>query len=37
MEKNFVTFLEHLTKIKNLVSDNYLEGGGLHQVNKGGC
>ena len=34
--KNFVTFLEHLTKIKNLVSDNYLEGGGLHQVNKGG-
>ena len=34
--KTFVTFLEHLTKINNLVPDNYLEGGGLHQVNKGG-
>ena len=34
--KTFVSFLERLTGIENLISDNYLEGGGLHQINRGG-
>ena len=33
---NFLEFLESLTKIKGLVSDPYLEGGGLHQTKIGG-
>tara|TARA_Y100000590_G_scaffold372092_1_gene434929 strand:- start:300 stop:1151 length:852 start_codon:yes stop_codon:yes gene_type:complete len=33
---NFIKFLELLTGIDGLVSDNYLEGGGLHQIDRGG-
>lgn len=33
---NFIKFLELLTGIDSLVSDDYLEGGGLHQIDRGG-
>ena len=33
---NFINFLELLTDIDGLVADDYLEGGGLHQINSGG-
>ena len=32
----FLGFLEELTGIKGLTSDPYLEGGGLHQIERGG-
>jgi len=32
----FLDFLEHLTGIKNLIPDPSLEGGGLHQILRGG-
>jgi Rps23 Pro-64 3,4-dihydroxylase Tpa1-like proline 4-hydroxylase len=32
----FISFLEQLTGIKNLIPDPNLEGGGLHQILKGG-
>lgn len=34
--KEFCLFLENLTGIKNLKSDPYLEGGGPHEIKKGG-
>ena len=34
--KPFIRFLENLTGIRDLISDNKLEGGGLHQINPGG-
>ena len=34
--KPFISFLEELTGIKNLIPDQELEGGGLHQILKGG-
>ena len=34
--QTFIKFLELLTDIDGLVSDNYLEGGGLHQIDRGG-
>ncbi len=33
---NFIKFLELLTGIDGLIADDYLEGGGLHQINRGG-
>ena len=33
---NFINFLESLTNIKGLISDPFLEGGGLHQTTRGG-
>jgi Rps23 Pro-64 3,4-dihydroxylase Tpa1-like proline 4-hydroxylase len=32
----FINFLEELTGIRNLIPDSQLEGGGLHQILKGG-
>jgi Rps23 Pro-64 3,4-dihydroxylase Tpa1-like proline 4-hydroxylase len=32
----FLAFLEKLTGITNLISDPYLEGGGLHKIERGG-
>jgi hypothetical protein len=32
----FLTFLEKLTGIEGLIPDPYLEGGGLHQIERGG-
>jgi len=34
--KTFIKFLENLTGIKELVADNLLEGGGLHEIRKDG-
>lgn len=34
--KEFITFLENLSGLKNLISDPTLRGGGLHQTLKGG-
>lgn len=34
--KEFLTFLETLTGIDNLVADPYLEGGGPHEISRGG-
>ncbi len=34
--KPFLTFIEELTGIKNLIPDSDLEGGGLHQILRGG-
>ena len=33
---NFLVFLEELTGISGLIPDPYLEGGGLHQIERGG-
>ncbi len=33
---NFLSFLEDLTGIDNLIADNTLQGGGLHQIDYGG-
>jgi len=35
-EKKFIIYLEKITKIKNLFLDPTLDGGGLHQIFKGG-
>ncbi len=34
--KEFVSYLSKLTGIENLIADEMLEGGGLHQTNRGG-
>lgn len=34
--KEFIEKLSHLTGIENLIADDMLEGGGLHQTNRGG-
>tara|TARA_B100000029_G_scaffold405506_1_gene405900 strand:- start:570 stop:1418 length:849 start_codon:yes stop_codon:yes gene_type:complete len=34
--QTFISFLEKLTGIENLISDNNLEGGGLHEISRGG-
>ena len=34
--ETFLRFLEELTGIKNLIPDPYFNGGGLHQIKKGG-
>lgn len=36
MSKPFVTFLEHMTGIHGLIVDHTLNGGGLHQIVRGG-
>lgn len=36
MENRFVSFLEHITGIKGLITDHTLNGGGLHQIVRGG-
>ncbi len=33
---NFLDFIEHITTIEGLISDPFLEGGGLHQTKTGG-